>query len=199
MATQLAQLFRGAYCTHGPGEHQVIEGSMSTVSPSDAQAAAIWPAKLCDLIGGCGGVLEEPDGASSVNIMVFGGRDRRQLPGSRSREQCLSPGGSSSSADEPERLTGERYYVTFDAQRLDGYEQWWPTSMSHLSNDRLARMFILRGAQNNGGAGAEVAMSSLRRGRAGVTPQVAYHKPKKFNERTSATLSTRRLFLHLKL
>ena len=60
-------------------------------------------------------------------------------------------------------------------------------TLGHLSNDRLARMFILSGAQNNV---VELArklrcqVCSMVRP-PGPTPQVAYQKPKQFNERIS--------------
>ena len=91
-------------------------------------------------------------------------------------------------------ITGERYdYVTFDGEaaqqprRLRAMVAHLRVTLGHLSNDRLARMFILSGAQNN-----VVELSRKLRCQVcamvrppGVTPQVAYQKPKQFNERIS--------------
>ena len=80
-------------------------------------------------------------------------------------------------------ITGERYdYVTFEGEVAHLH-----VTLGHLSNDRLARMFILSGAQNN-----VVQLARQLRCQVcamvrppGATPQVAYQKPKQFNERIS--------------
>ena len=91
-------------------------------------------------------------------------------------------------------ITGERCdYITFDGdaaqqpRRLRAMVAHLHVTLGHLSNDRLARMFVLRGAQNNV---TELArklrcqVCAMVR-HPGATPQVAYQKPKHFNERLS--------------
>ena len=91
-------------------------------------------------------------------------------------------------------ITGERYdYITFDGdaaqqpRRLRAMVAHLHVTLGHLSNDRLARMFVLSGAQNNV---TELARKLRCQVCAmvrppGATPQVAYQKPKYFNERLS--------------
>ena len=193
-----ATLLRGAYCTHAPGEHQVIEGSCRVDGQTmrRSELAAAWPTPLCDRI---------------LEAAEFSLRSRTVPPSVGSWSLAAEAGGHCweavpvSSAAFPEEelrqqmnqnaITGERYdYVTFDGEvaqqprRLRAMVAHLHVTLGHLSNDRLARMFILSGAQNN-------VVELVRKLRScqvcamvrppGPAPQVAYQKPKQFNERIS--------------
>ena len=71
-----AQLLCGAYCTHGPGEHQQIEGSCKVGGRTlrRSETAAAWPEKLCDrILEAAGRIITEPDGATTLFLVVSGG------------------------------------------------------------------------------------------------------------------------------
>ena len=91
-------------------------------------------------------------------------------------------------------MTGERYdFVCFDGsanqqpRRLRALVAHLHVALGHLSNERLGRMLRLSGASE-----AAVSLASSLRCQVCAmtrppqnTPQVAYHKPKFFNERVS--------------
>ena len=89
-----AKLLQGAYCTHGPGEHQAIEGSCKVNGQSirRSEAAAAWPTKLCDrILEAAEASLEGSGGAQHLGYVVLGGGGWRTLLGGSSCDECLLP------------------------------------------------------------------------------------------------------------
>ena len=192
-----AQLPRQAYCSHAPGEHQPIEGSCRVNGQlvRRSEAAAAWPVKLCERILEAAGLSFRsrtvPTSSTSWSLVAEAGGgcwetvpvSSASLPEEALRQQMTE-----------NAITGDRYdYVTFDGEaaqqprRLRAMVAHLHVTLGHLSNDRLARMFVLSGAQNNVVQLAKklrCQVCAMVRPPA-ATPQVAYEKPKQFNERIS--------------
>ena len=188
------QLLQGAYCTHRLGEHQGIQGfcKMSGGWVRRSDVAARWPEPFCDRI------LESAEAAG----MQEAGPRHVALHAESPRNAWETLAVSNSAVpDEGLRqelakhaMTGERYdFVCFDGaanqqpRRLRALVAHLHVTLGHLSNERLSRMLRLSGASES----AVSLAGSLRCQVCAMTrppqnsPQVAYSKPKFFNERVS--------------
>ncbi|CAE7238450.1 TY4B-J, partial [Symbiodinium sp. CCMP2456] len=193
-APLIRYMLRGAYCTHAAGEHQPIQGFCrgegGWVRRSDE--AARWPDKFC------GSILQAAEYAMKQVGEAGPWAVHAATCGSQWETLAVS---SSTVADEGLRqelakhsMTGERYdFVCFDGaanqqpRRLRALVAHLHVTLGHLSNERLGRMLRLSGASE-----AAVALANSLRCQVCAmtrppqnTPQVAYQKPKFFNERVS--------------
>lgn len=184
-----------AQCNHEPGEHQLIEGTVSIDGQTwnRSTLAGAWPRALCDrILRAAHRTLQrieaiEPwtlaDPVSNARIweahVVRSGEVVEE--GLRHHLQELGAGGN-------------RYgYITFEGEgqqvprRIRATLAHLHSALGHVANDRLVRMLLLSGA-------GEEILKAARNLRCQVcamvqpprdAPQVAYSKPKNFNERVS--------------
>ena len=193
--TLARELMRQAHCSHKPHEHQPLRGSarLGTTRVSRTVCAAVWPKAWCErLLEAC-----EKSWSSEQQL-----GDDWSLCNATCGTMWETVAVSSSSVPEEnlreelakQSMTGERYdYITFSGtdlqqpRRLRSMVAHLHVTMGHLSNERLARMLSLTGA-------AEGIVGLARGLRCQVCamvrppqaqPQVAYRKPRAFNERLS--------------
>ncbi|CAE7240505.1 TY4B-J, partial [Symbiodinium sp. CCMP2592] len=188
-------LMKQAYCTHKPVEHQVIKGECRD-GPGfrkRSQVAAEWTPRFCDhvLDAAEDTLLRRTPEAGNWSLAA-------ETTGPQWEAAPVSSGGN---VEENLReqlsknaMTGSRYdYISFEGEeaqqprRLRAMVAHVHVTLGHLSNDRLARMFVLSGAQK----GVIALAKSLRCQICamvrppGQQPKVSYRKPKQFNERIS--------------
>ena len=191
------ELAKGSWCGHKAGEHRLVRRAclVDGVSIRLSDWAARWPKNFCDH------VLR---GAAAALTVVGSGVDEgwsfaEPSGGSQPWEATVV-----TNASLPEEhlrkhmsensLPGERYdYVSFEGtcnqqpRRLRAMVAHLHVTLGHPSNERLARMLAVSGAR------AEVVQlgrnlrcqvcAMVRPPQA--SPQVAYTKPRQFNERIS--------------
>ena len=189
-----AALLQGVGCFHGPGERQHID--CATYQDGKvvrrSTTAAAWPQALCERILDAAEAHFKAQTAPSRHLALHAA--------SSDAWEAVPV----SNADIPEEhlrhtmakqdFTGERYdYVTFEGQgqqqprRLRAMVAHLHVALGHLSNERLARMLMLSGAQS----GVVDLARELRCRVCGMVrppqavPQMAYRKPSQFNERIS--------------
>eukprot|EP00435_Cladocopium_sp_Y103_P071268 s9_g37.t1 len=193
-----AYLLEGSWCTHMPGEHQILEGQVQFEGKwvNRTALASIWPTKLCrhilkaaqstlsqvlplPLWGLSDEVLEPKRWEGPETFAVSSG----QIPEENMRHELQKLGAG-----------GDRYgYITFEGEgqqaprRIRSAVAHLHASLGHLANDRLVRMLMLSGA-------GEVILKAARNLRCQVcamvqpprdAPQVSYNRPNNFNERIS--------------
>ncbi|CAE7731049.1 RE2 [Symbiodinium sp. CCMP2592] len=188
-------LVKGAYCQHRLQEHQSIKGEckMGEITRKRSAVAAEWTPAFCDHI------LDAAE--TALGAPIAPGISWSLAAETVGPNWEAAPVTSGSTAEENVReqlakhgMTGSRYdYITFDGEeaqqprRLRAMVAHVHVTLGHLSNDRLARMFILSGAQK----GVIALAKSLRCQICamvrppGQVPKVSYRKPKQFNERVS--------------
>ncbi|CAE6971831.1 unnamed protein product [Symbiodinium sp. CCMP2456] len=188
-------LLKGAYRTHRLEEHQAISGeclSGGAIRRRSAVAAE-WPRGFCEHVLRAAEMALGKPAPGPVHWSLTA-----EITGSLWE---AAPVTSSGTPEEGVReqlakhgATGNRYdYIYFEGEeaqqprRLRAMVAHVHVTLGHLSNDRLARMFILSGAQK----GVIALAKSLRCQICamvrppGQTPKVSYRKPKHFNERVS--------------
>ncbi|CAE7461836.1 unnamed protein product [Symbiodinium necroappetens] len=187
-------LMKQGYCTHPSAEHQVIQGKakVGDALVDRALCALAWPWPWCTR------VLEAAEAAWSCPVA--------EEPWQLAHAACgtaweTAPVSASSLPEENLRaelakqsMTGERYdYVVFTGadlqqpRRLRSMVAHLHVTMGHLSNERLARMLAIGGAAPGVVAlarGLQCQVCAMVRPPQ-AQPQVAYQKPKAFNERLS--------------
>ena len=179
MANALA---KDAVCRHGPEKHQVIQGQCQVNGSMMRRSAWVAGKVVCPHSGGCRG---RPDGIPSTrgDALESSGCMWPSMPEENLRLEM-----------QKNDLSGERYdYITFvgdslqQPRRLRSMVAHLHVTLGHLSNDRLARMFVLSGGQ-------EAVVKLARNLKCqicamvrppGATPQVSYKKPQQFNESIS--------------
>ena len=188
-------LMKRAYCTHRPADRQAIKGEC-VVNPRTvrrSEAAARWTQGFCDQ------VLEAAEAA--LREAKSSGGHWSLAAETKGLEWEAAPVTSSGNTEESLReqlsknaMTGSRYdYILFEGaaaqqpRRLRAMVAHVHVTLGHLSNDRLARMFALSGAQQG-----VIALAKALRCQIcamvrppGQIPHAAYRKPKQFNERIS--------------
>ena len=152
------RLCRGVKCCHRPGEHEQIQGAVRVEGRSWRRStlAARWPRALCDRI--LDAAEEALRGPVESEVCMVGLAEATE-------GECWEavPVSHASFPEETLRrhfqenaISGERYdYVTFDGsstqqpRRLRSMVAHLHVVMGHLSNERLARMLVMSGAQES--------------------------------------------------
>ena len=177
------------WCPCGPRAH---------VGPGEAKAQAMttrlrWPSSFCErLVSGAEEAFKQLPGGSLLGL-------GDNVPQSEDWAWETAPVSNASVPEEGLRQalqeqgsTGERYdYITYDGSAMQQPRRLRQTvahlhvTLGHLSNERLARMLSL-----SGGQASVVDLAKKLRCQVcamvrppQATPQVAYRKPKQFNER----------------
>ncbi|CAE7765363.1 RE2 [Symbiodinium sp. CCMP2592] len=187
-------MMRGVYCTHGARGHQTTQGYCKEAGLwiRRSEAASRWPPQFCERMleaaEHCMSRAPEPGPWSLRTPTMSGGWETMAVASHDVPDEGLRQELAKHS------MTGERKdFVRFEGaanqqpRRLRALVAHLHVTMGHLSNDRRARMLRLSGAND---AAVNLA-SSLRCQVCAMTrpplptPQVAYQKPKAFNERVS--------------
>ena len=190
----LRHLLKGAYCKHGRCGHQSTKGYCKVAGgwARRSDEAARWPEKFGRAL------LQAADEARVHATAAADWQLHAATSGAGWETMAVA---SHEVPDEGLRqelarhsMTGERYdFICYDGaanqqpRRLRALVAHLHVTMGHLSNERLSRMLRLSGAKE-----AAVQLAQALRCQVCAmtrpplpTPQVAYQKPRSFNERVS--------------
>ena len=177
------------WCPCGPRAHLV---------PGEAKASAgitrlRWPSSFCErLVSGAEEAFKQLPGGSLLGLGDSVPQDEDWAWETAPVSNAAVPEEGLRQALQEQGSTGERYdYITYDGPAIQQPRRLRQTvahlhvTLGHLSNERLARMLSL-----SGGQASVVDLAKKLRCQVcamvrppQATPQVAYRKPKQFNER----------------